>query len=226
MHPHPIAPVTILIADDHPLMRRGLRDAIEAQTDFRIVGEASNGMEAIEEIRRLLPRLALLDLRMPEMNGIDVAKRVRDESLPVAVIILTNYDEDSLFRSAVEAGVMGYLLKECAVNEITSCIDVVARGDYYFSPALASRALARRGADERARNASLMDGLTQGERRILAMIAEYKSTPQIAAELSLSTRTIEHHRQNICGKLNLTGRYALTQFALEHREEIMERGTK
>jgi len=211
-----MTPTAIFIADDHPLFRRGLRDLIESKKEFSVVGEASDGVTALADIQRLIPRIALLDIKMPKMNGIEVSNRIFEQSLPVSVIILTMYDDEGMFRNAVQIGVMGYILKEMAVNEIVQGITVVARGDYYFSPALANRSLRSQLANDNSEIEQLFHTLTPAERKVLRMIVDYHSTPEIADALCVSPRTVEHHREHICQKLNLSGRYSLIRFALEH----------
>lgn len=208
------SPTSLIIADDHPVFRMGLREVIERKEEFRVLGEANDGEEALDMIKRLKPELALLDLRMPKMSGLEVMRCCTKEKLPVTFIILTMCDEEEMFRKAIELGAMGYLLKESAVNEIVQGITVVARGDYFFSPALAVRTIAKRRNHQQS--VAIFEALTPTERRILQMIAEYKSTTEIAGELCVSPRTIEHHREHMCRKLDLTGRYALVRFALEN----------
>lgn len=214
-------PITLLIADDHPLFRRGLRDVIEQEEGLAVVAEAGTGDDALEAIERLRPDIAVLDYRMPGMNGLDLARALAERGSPVAVIMLTMVDEGEMFRKAIELGVMGYILKESAVQEIIRGIRAVSKGEPYYSPALASRALRDtsrlQGSDTGSDSFGL---LTRMELKVLALIAEYKSTPEIAEALSISPRTAENHRSHICSKLAISGRYALMRYALAHKREF------
>lgn len=148
---------------------------------------------------------------------------ITERNLNVSVIILTMYDEEEMFRKAVELGVMGYILKESAAHEIVQGITVVARGECYYSPMLAARALrSKENKNGSTSTAVCLESLTATEKRILSMIADYKSTSEISDALCVSQRTVEHHREHICQKLNLTGRYALVRFALEQKAMIHE----
>lgn len=209
---------TILIADDHPMFRKGLRDVIESETTFLLVGEADNGEEALEMVERLKPKVAVLDLDMPGKNGLEVTTSIVERGYPVSVLILTMYDEAEMFDEAVSLGVKGYILKDSAVLDILNGIRTVAGGEYYFSRSLSGH-LVKAG-----RKSSEADSIKQGiaklsptERKVLRLIAESKVTNEIAEALFISPRTVEHHRGHICDKLQLTGAYALVRFALQNR---------
>jgi DNA-binding NarL/FixJ family response regulator len=210
--------IPVLIADDHPLFRRGLRDVINESERFRVVEECGNGSRALESIRQQLPRIAALDVDMPGMSGLDVAAALQKEALPTAVIILTGYNDADLFHRAMELDVVGYILKDSAATEILQGLEFIARGEYYISPAMSTQ-LAKRANSLR----SLTDAqagisrLTGTERRVLHLIAQDWTTERIAGELCVSPRTIEHHRLNICRKLNLSGANVLLRFAMQHR---------
>ncbi len=214
----PASPVTILLADDHPMFRMGLRDAIERNTDYILVGEAGDGEEALRLIEEKLPHVAILDVEMPKMNGLAVAERIDQAALPVSVIILTMYDEYALFNKALDAGVRGYILKESAVQDILKGIASIVKGEYFFSPAL-SGYLVRRAEIGGSANElrKELDILTAAERQILSLIAESRSSREIAERLTVSIRTVESHRYNICQKLKLSGSYALLRFALANK---------
>jgi DNA-binding NarL/FixJ family response regulator len=131
------APISVVIADDHPLFRKGLRQSIEEDPSFTILGEASDGGAALQLIEELMPDVAVLDIDMPEMRGLQVARMVEEKHLFVAVIILTIYKEEDMFNEAMDAGVRGYVMKETAVIDLLEAIKAVAMGQYYFSPAIA-----------------------------------------------------------------------------------------
>src|SRR5262245_9664650 len=209
----------LLIADDHPLSRGGLRQVIESKPEYEIVSEASDGESALESIRRLRPDIAILDIGMPKMDGLAVARAVLDESLPVSIIFLTMYREEKLFNRALEAGVMGYVLKESAAADIVSCIKAVAAGQHYASHALTSYLMTRRRAQVSKTDPQTgVEALTPTERRILSMLAECKTSKQIGDALFISRRTVDHHRANICQKLDIHGSHAFMKFALENKE--------
>lgn len=211
--------VNILIADDHPVFRSGLRMVIAADPGFTVVGEAGDGMVALDAIRTLRPDIAILDINMPHMNGLDVARHVSEEKLPVDVVILTMHNAEDIFTRALDLGVKGYVLKESAVSDIMTGVRAVAEGKYFVSPQLTDFLLSR---NERARalfkRLPSLDDLTPSERRILRLISEDKTSREIAGELHISPKTVENHRANISAKLNLRGNYSLWKFALQNRE--------
>jgi len=215
------APITIVLADDHPMFRKGLRDTIDRNTPYSVVGEASDGEEAFRIIGQQIPTIAILDVEMPKMNGLDVALRINEENLAISVIILSMYEEYGLFNKAIDAGVKGYILKESAVHDILSGISKVAAGEYYFSPSLAGYLMKRTAATERnLPSATGTDALTSTEKQVLHFIAASLSSRDIANRLCVSIRTIETHRYNICQKLHLNGSYALLRYALSNRDTL------
>jgi DNA-binding NarL/FixJ family response regulator len=212
--------IRILIADDHPIVRQGLRHAIEADPRFAVIAESANGRTALEQIQQLRPDIAILDIDMPELDGFSVAREVRARELAVDIIFLTVHRDERFFAEALQLGTKGYVLKDSAVTDIVSSICAVAAGDHFASPALTSYLIkSRRAGGGAAQNNGLQD-LTATERRILAMIAEYKTSREIGDALCISHRTVQTHRANICTKLDLHGNHALMKFALAHRSEL------
>ncbi len=210
--------VRIVIADDHPVFRQGLRQIIESEPDLQVVGEAGDGNSALERIQSLGPGIAILDIDMPQLDGMAVTRRLREEQLPVEIIFLTIYREERLLNRALDLDVKGYVLKDSAVTDIVSSIKAVANGEHYTSPALTSYLVRRRRGAAPAKEPQLgLQDLTPTERRILALIADYKTSKEIAEELGISRRTVETHRTNICQKLEIHGSHALMKFALEHK---------
>jgi DNA-binding NarL/FixJ family response regulator len=208
--------ITIVLADDHPLFRKGLADVIAAEPSFRIVGQAGDGETALELVRVHQPRVAILDIEMPKASGLVVAETIRNESLPTQPVILTMHRDAAMLHRALDCGARGYLLKDSAVSDIVACLHVVASGRAYISSALSTELLdgkARNGPDQDAPLA----GLTPAERRVLDLIAGGQTSPQIAATLSISPKTVENHRSHICRKLGLSGPQALLRFALANR---------
>ncbi|HKQ06925.1 MAG TPA: response regulator transcription factor [Blastocatellia bacterium] len=213
--------IRILIADDHPIVRRGLRQVIEAEACLKVVGEADDGEAALVQIQELRPEVAVLDVNMPKLGGFDLLREIQKRGLPVATIFLTMYSDEELFNEALDLGAKGYVLKESAVTDIVNCVKAVAAGRPYITPSLSEYLLnrSRRATSLTEQKPSLRD-LTPAERRILKLIAANKSSKEIAEELYVSVRTVENHRTNICQKLDIHGNNALLRFALEHRSEL------
>jgi DNA-binding NarL/FixJ family response regulator len=211
----------VLIVDDHPLFRQGLKQVVQEDPQFEVVGEAGDGKVAWEQIREKKPDIAVLDVSLPSLSGLDVAAKVRDENLATRVVILTMYKEEETFNRALDLGVHGFVLKENAVQDILNSLTSVARGEHYLSPSISGYLVRRRSRNEElTRKKPGLEDLTKAERRILKLIAEKKTSREIAAELFVSPRTVEAHRANICSKLELHGSHSLLQFALENRAAL------
>ncbi len=196
--------IRIILADDHAVMRRGLRLVLEQQKDFEIVGEASDGREAVELAEKLRPDVAVLDITMPNLNGIEAARQITSKQLGVSVVILSMHADESFVLRALKAGARGYLLKESPESDFLNAIRLVSEGKSFFSPKV-SRMLVEdyvRQLQDRELEDSY-ELLTSREREILQLIAEGKSNKDIAAILHLSVYTVETHRANILDKLNL-----------------------
>lgn len=213
----PLHRISIVIADDHPLFRKGLCDLIRETPRFRLLGEASNGEDAERMIRELRPDIAVLDVEMPRASGLDVARRLLESEPGIAVIILTMYTEESIFNRAIDAGVKGYILKDSATSDILLAIERVAGGEYYFSPTLVTKSIMLKRRDAGNREDSGLGALTQMEHQVLRLLSRSMSSREIAEVMSVSTRTVEHHRYNICQKLSLNGSFSLLRFALAHK---------
>jgi DNA-binding NarL/FixJ family response regulator len=214
-----IAPIRVVIADDHPIFRRGLRDVIESEPDLEVVAEAENGGLALERILTLKPDIALLDAHMPVMSGLEIARAIRAAQLDTSVVFLTMYKDEQMFDAAMDTGVEGYVLKESAVNEIADCIRAVASGQPFITPLLSAYVLKRRDTITQA--TSELDALTPAEKRVLRLVAEYKTSKEIANELGIHYRTVDNHRTNVALKLGLQGSHAVLRFALQHRSALL-----
>jgi DNA-binding NarL/FixJ family response regulator len=210
--------INILIADDHPIFRNGLRQVLDAAPGLQVVAEASDGVEAMEQLQKTKPHVAILDVNMPNKNGFALVREINEQQLPVKLVFLTMYREERVLNAAIDLGVKGYLLKDSAVTEVINCIKTVAAGEYFISQALSTYFENR---THRRNNLQPEDQLTVAERRILKFLAEGKTSPQIAAELNLSVRTIQNHRANIADKLDLKGSNALMQYAINHLPELL-----
>lgn len=213
--------ISLIIADDHPLLRHGLRKVIEHDARLKVLAESGDGAEALRLIETLKPAVAVLDIHMPELSGFEVAQAVQEKQLATRIVILTMYKDEEMFNAAMNIGVQGYVLKDSALAEIVACIKAVAAGQTYISATLAGFLLNRRQRSARlqAQTPGLND-LTPTERRILKLIAAYKSSKEIAEELHIHYRTVGNHRTNISQKLGLHGTHALVKFALEHKSEL------
>lgn len=213
--------IRIVLADDHPVFRRGLRGILEEQADLAVVAETGNGDDALAQIRALGPEIAILDLDMPGQDGVDVACAIRDEKLPVRVVLLTAHKSEALVNRALDSGVSGYVLKDGALTEIVDCVRIVHKGRPWVSAQLATVLLTRR---EKAASLSSdhpgLGALTATERRVLALVARGATSREIGEALFVSVRTVEHHRANITQKLGLRGSNALVKFAVAHRSEL------
>jgi DNA-binding NarL/FixJ family response regulator len=209
--------VTVLIVDDHPLLRRGLRDVIGGNSRFRIVGEASDGEEALRQLVCLKPHIAIIDIDMPRLNGLETIRALRQRALGIKTIILTMYKEEDMFNAAMDLGAKAYVLKENAANDILAALEAVTRGDSFVSASMLNAGQRR---SERVRELLLskpqIEALTPAERRILKLVGEDCTSKEIAHLLNLSVRTVENHRQHICDKLKLHGTHSLLKFAFDN----------
>jgi DNA-binding NarL/FixJ family response regulator len=213
-----LADITVLIADDHPLYRAGVRQVIEGCGTMEIVAEAGDGPSALKAIEERRPDLAVLDIRMPGMTGLQVVREMHRRNLTTDVICLTMYDDEETFNEAMDLGVMGYVSKESAVDDVVAAIETVARGRHYISPSLMDLMVGRR--NRRSTGDLPLDTLSPMERKVLKRIAESRTSKEIAEELFISQRTVENHRAHISAKLGVHGAYSLLKFALENRSKL------
>ena len=211
----------VFIVDDHPIFRRGLREILESDPALKVVGEASDGGEALGQIKTQRPDAAVVDIGLPGLGGLELARALAALSPPVAVVILTMHREEKVVNAALDLGVKGYVVKENATGEIVNAVHAVIAGEVYLSPSISGYLLRRA---ERARTLRQevkgLATLTPMERMVLRLLAENLSSREIAKRLFLSPRTVETHGANICGKLDLHGLNRLLQFALEHKAEL------
>jgi DNA-binding NarL/FixJ family response regulator len=213
--------IKVLIVDDHPLFRNGLRQVIQNDARFELAGEAADGLAAWKFIQEKKPDVAVLDVNLPGLTGLEIAHKVQEKKIRTRIIILTMLKEEDLINRALDFGVNGFVLKENAVEDIVNAIVTAADGGHYLSPAVSSYLVRRRNrAEQLAAHKPGLDDLTKAERRILKLIAEKRTSREIAGELFISPRTVEAHRANICTKLDLHGSHSLLQFALENRSAL------
>jgi DNA-binding NarL/FixJ family response regulator len=207
--------LTVVIADDHVLFRHWLRQMLE-RGDVRVTGEAADGLEALALIEADRPAVAVLDIRMPRLDGLEVARRVVASSPETGLVILTMHDEEDLVDEALAIGVTGYVLKDDAVGEVVACVRAVAAGGTYIGPRLTRALVTHRAPPQH--EAGAIEGLTPTERRILQLLADGGTSHDLASRMSISVHAIESHRYRVCQKLGLTGTHALVRFAARHRD--------
>lgn len=204
----------IVLADDHALVRQGIRSLLTSIADFEVVGEAADGREALRLIRALEPDVALLDISMPELNGLDAAARALREQPRLKVIVLSMHGAEPYVIEALRAGVTGYLLKHADLSELERAIRAVARGERYLAPAVSGRVIEHLLRSEPGEQPARGDALSPRQREVLQLIAEGKSTREIAERLSLSPKTVETHRAQLMQRLAIFDIAGLTRYAL------------
>ena len=214
--------INILIVDDHPIFRRGLRQVIETDAQLKVLDEAENGLSALGLIEDLKPTVVVADVNMPLMGGLELARKVKEKNLSAALVFLTMHRDEIMFNAAMDLNVKGYVLKDNAVTDITDCIKTVAAGRRYVTPSLTEYLFnrSRKAVDFKEQTGGL-NLLTKTERRVLQMISEEKTSREIGEILFIHSRTVDNHRTNICAKLNLHGTNALLRFALTHKSELI-----
>ena len=217
--------VKILIADDHPVFRKGLKDLLEESSREFLVDEAQNGEQALAMMNKQFYDVAVFDIDMPLLNGLDAAKESKKLQLDTKIIILTMYKDEHLFNQAIDAGAKGFVLKENTVTEIKNTIRTVLDGHYYICPAISEFLLNReQKITEKKEKQADIKMLTPSEKKILKLISESKTSSEIAEQLYISVKTVEKHRLNICDKLNVHGPHALIKYAFENKDLLPPSG--
>lgn len=205
-------PIRILVADDHTVVREGLVSLLRDDDRCEVVGEASDGLEAVEKARALEPGVAVIDLGMPKLHGLDVVRRIREESPRTKVLVLTMQDEEEYVLHAVRAGASGYLVKDSAASELLAAVKSLDAGQGYFGPH-AARVLAERMREPGEPPADPYAGLTVREREVFHLVVEGRTTKEIASELGISAKTAENHRTRMMGKLGCHGVADVVRYA-------------
>jgi DNA-binding NarL/FixJ family response regulator len=208
-----MAKVSVLLADDHTIVREGLRALLEAEGDIEIVGEADSGRQAVDLVAQLQPEVVVLDIAMPLLNGLMATRQIVRKCPNTRVLVLSAYSDTEYVQQLVEAGAIGYLLKQSAAQELAQAIREVHRGNAYFCPSV-SRHLLNQLCDSTAKPAGHQ--LTARECEVLQLVAEGLANKQIAAELAISIKTVEKHRQQVMNKLNIHETAGLTRYAIAH----------
>ena len=210
--------IHVLIADDHELVRSGLRTVIRGQADFSVVGEARDGLEAIAEAHRLKPELVVMDVRMPKMNGIEACREIRDQDPAINVLILTSFGDEQAVMAAIVAGAGGFMLKDAPPSQLAEAVRTVAAGEALLAPAVTRRVVerwVRRPVPDAAASAAL-DRLTEREHEVLLQVAAGLSNAEVATALFLSEATVKTHVTRVLAKLGLRDRVQAVVFAYEH----------
>jgi DNA-binding NarL/FixJ family response regulator len=212
----------IVLADDHPLVRRGLRELLEQQPSWKVVGEASTGREAVEKVKRLKPDVAILDIGMPEMNGLEATSEILKVAPKTEVLILSLHESERLVHQVLEAGASGYVLKSDAEDTLVEAVEAVRRHRAYFTSEVASMVLEayRSGRRGTAPHKYPPSTLTPRERQIVQLLAEAKTNKEVASALNISLHTVTTHRANIMRKLQVHSVSELVRYAI--RNEIVE----
>lgn len=205
--------IKVFNADDHPILRKGVTDLIVETDGLEWVGSAENGKEALDKIRSIVPDVAILDIEMPHITGLEVARKLLDDRIKTEFILLTLFKNEDLLQNAIKLGIKGYLLKESSTKEIIDCIHSVYKGQAYVNPQLTQYLIKRQNIDD-----LVLESLSDHEVNILKLIARKKTSAEIADMLFISPKTVSNHRTNISKKLKLSGEQnSLLKWALDHK---------
>ena len=218
--------IKVLLADDHTVVREGLRVLLEAESDIVVVGEAANGREAVQLTKKLQPDVVVMDIAMPNLNGLEATRQITRDVPTAKLLVLSSYNDDEYVHQITGAGATGYLLKQTAATDLIKAVREVRRGNAFFSPVVSRRLVEHyrnavsSGAPVKKRN----DLLTLRETEVLQLIAEGRANKQIAAELNISIKTVEKHRQQVMNKLNIHDIAGLTRYAIS--KGVIENSTR
>ena len=208
--------ITVLIADDHGILREGLRGLLEEYGDLKIVAEAVNGAQAVEKVRALKPDIMLLDLIMPQMGGVEVLEALAGDQLPTRIIVLTGADDDDLLARSIQSGAMGYLLKDAAANQLVDAIRKVAAGGCWLPPGLTEKLFRGMAKKPRGEDSAKLSLLTARESEVFKLLGEAKTNSEIADTLFISEHTVKVHVGRILDKLGISSRAEAVKFAIRN----------
>lgn len=208
--------IKVLLADDHTIVRKGLRSLLEEEEDIKVVGEAEDGHEAIQKVSELEPDVIIMDVGMPSLNGLEAVKLLKKENRGIKILILTMHDNEEYIIEALKSGACGYLVKKSAPKELTAAIRIANKGETYLSPSISTKVINRfiRQTSDGIDKTSKDDLLTTRERETIQLIAEGKSNKEIADKLTISLKTVKNHRSNLMEKLDLHNTAEITQYAI------------
>ena len=208
-------PITVLLAEDHRIVREGFRSLLKSETDIEVVGEAETGRQAVQLTRKLRPAVVVMDIAMPLLNGLEATRQIRKDLPATKVLILSAHGDDAYVEQAAALGGVGFLLKQTSSHELATAIREVEKGNTFFSPGIAKRARDRsQKALERGGNRRKSNQLSSREMEVLQLIAEGKPNKQVAEELGVSFKTVDKHRQHLMSKLNIHDVAGLTRYAI------------
>jgi two-component system response regulator NreC len=209
--------IRILLADDHTLMRSGIKALLEDEPDIAIVGEAEDGREAVKLAHMLRPNLVLMDIAMPLLNGLEATRQIKREHPEIKILVLTMYEHEEYFRQVLEAGASGYIIKRAAANELVAAIRAVNGGESVLSPAITRYLVDDYLSGESRKDEADPNALSPREREVLQLIAEGNTSREIAGILNLSVKTVQSHRTNLMRKLDLHDRGELIKYAIQKK---------
>ena len=206
--------IKVLLADDHKIVRDGLRTLLEKHADIAVLGEAEDGREALQLAGKLSPDLVVMDIAMPELNGIEATRQILSEHPGIKIVALSMHSDKRFVSEMLKAGASAYLLKDCAFEELITAIRTIMKGKIYLSPGIAGVVLADYIRSDRKSEPSVFSQLSDREREVLQLMAEGKTTKEVAAHLNVSIKTVETHRTNIMTKLDIHSIAELTKYAV------------
>ena len=208
----------IILADDHPLLLKGLAEIIKEEEDYEIIGQAYNGEQALLLVEKHHPDVIVLDIDMPKLTGLELAEKIVIKNVNTKIVFLTMHNKESIFNKAMSLGAYAYLMKDSALVEIIEALSAVVKGKKFVSKSLTDLLIKKSIVQPIDNPLTQINVLTATELKILKLVAKQKSTKEIAEELTISSRTVETHRSNICAKLELKGTNSLLKFALENKD--------
>lgn len=219
-------PITVILADDHMVVREGLRKLLESEPDIEVAGEAGTGRQAVDMALKLRPDVVVMDLAMPLLNGVEATRQILKANPDARVLVLSAHSDDAYVERVTSLGAAGYLIKQTSAHFLSEAIRVVARGGSFFSPSIARRHLRPRSElpGRKVRDGAAAGGLTSREVEVLQLIAEGKANKQAAAELGISIKTVEKHRDHLMRKLDIHDTAGLTRYAIA--EGIIENSVR
>jgi len=208
--------ISVLLAEDHHVVREGFRKMLELEDDLEVVGEAEDGRQAVTLVKKLRPRVVVMDIAMPLLNGLEATRQILKTVPSARILILSAHGDDGYVKSAIESGAVGFLLKQASAHDLSKGIREVNKGNVFFGPFMAKRLPKRErtSLDRAGRSKPRKDCLTSREVEVLQLIAEGKASKQIAAELGIGVKTVEKHRERLKAKLNIHNTAGLTRYAI------------